>query len=166
MPDPRHVELEAVALGREIKLEVAVFLGVGRQLIRPHRDLAPLEALADVPDRLLAGAPSGEMIDPAAQLREPLPADPFARAALGRVAIDAGEVELPDLAMRKRFAARVSRLGRRALRVDRDGRTIGEEAQVNREGNIFLALDRPDVAGRRLGMARHELLDPAHFLAR
>src|ERR1051326_7546096 len=110
MPDPRHVELEAVALGREIKLEIAVFLGVRRQLIRPHRDLAPLEALADVPDRLLAGAPSGEMIDPAAQRSEKLPADPFARASFRCVAIDAGGVELPDLAMRQRFPARVRRL--------------------------------------------------------
>src|ERR1041385_4522106 len=101
--DPRHVELEAVALRREIKLEVAVFLGVGRQVVRPHRDLAPLEALADVPDRLLAGAPGGEMIERAAQLREPLAADPFACPALRRVAIDAGEVELPDLAMRQRL---------------------------------------------------------------
>src|ERR1043166_8557235 len=114
MPDPRHVELEAVALGREIKLEVAIFLGVGRQLVRPHRDLAPLEALADIPHRLRAGAPGGEMIAPAAQLREPLSADPFARAAFRRVAIDAGEVELTDLAMRECFAARVGRLGGRA----------------------------------------------------
>src|ERR1043166_8869016 len=115
MPDPRHVELEAVALGGEIKLEVAVFLGVGRQLVRPHSDLTPLEALADVPDRLLARAPGGEMVDPAAQLREPLPANPFARAAFRRMAIDAGEVELPDLAVRQRFAARVGRLGGGAL---------------------------------------------------
>src|SRR6202011_3887184 len=153
MPDPRHVELEAVALRGEIKLEVAVFLGVGRQLVRPDRDLAPLEALADVPDRLLAGAPGGEMIERAAQLREPLAADPFARPALGRVAIDAGEVELPDLALRERFAARVGGLRGRALRVDREGRAVGEEAQVDGERHILRALDRPDVAGRGLGVA-------------
>src|ERR1700756_1322665 len=63
MPDAGHVELEAVALRGEIKLEVAVFLGVGRQLVRPYRDLAPLEAFAHVPDRLQAGAPGGEMVE-------------------------------------------------------------------------------------------------------
>src|SRR5262245_60156518 len=154
MPDSGHVELEAVALRREIKLELAVFLGVGRQLVRPNRDLAPLETLAHVPDCLLAGAPGGEMVERAAQLREPLAADPFTRAALGRVAIDAGEVELPDLAMRERFAARVGGLGGRAFGVDRDRRAVGEEAQVDRERDILLTLDRPDVAGRGLGVAR------------
>src|SRR5580704_3575395 len=107
MPDTRHVELETVALRGEIKLEVAVFLGVGRQLVRPHRDLAPLEALAHVPGRLQAGAPSGIVVERAVHLPEPLAADPFTGAALGRVAIDAGEVELADLAMRARVAARV-----------------------------------------------------------
>ena len=38
------------------------------------------------------------MIERAVHLREPLAADPFARAAFRRVAVDAGEVELPDLA--------------------------------------------------------------------
>src|SRR5215469_15116806 len=98
MPDSRHVELEAVALRGEIKLEVAVFLGVGRQLVRPDRDLTPLEAFPYVPDRLQTRAPGREMVERAAHLREPLAADPFAGAAVGRMTIDAGEVELPDLA--------------------------------------------------------------------
>src|SRR5580693_6475102 len=100
MPDPRYVELEAVALRREVELEVTVFLGVGRQFVRPHRDLAPLEAFAHVPGRLQAGAPGGVMIQRAAYLPEPLAADPFTGAAPRAVAIDASEVELSDLALR------------------------------------------------------------------
>src|SRR5262249_24040510 len=111
MSDSRHIELEAVALRGEIKLEVAVFLGVGRQFVRPDRDLAPLEAFAHVPDSRQVGATGGEMIERATHLREPLAADPFAGAAVGRMAIDAGEVELPDLAAGERFAALVGRLG-------------------------------------------------------
>src|SRR5215813_15050557 len=164
MPDTRHIELEAVALGGEIKLEVAVFLGIGRQFVRPYRDLAPLEAFADVPDRLQAGAPSGEVIERAAHLREPLAADPFARAALRRMAIDTGEVELPDLALRERFAALVGGLGGCALVIDRDGAAVGEKAQVDRERHVFLALDRPHMTGRRLRMARYKLLDPEHLV--
>src|ERR1700746_401115 len=111
MPDSRHVELEAVALRREVQLEVAVFLRIGRQFVRPHRDLAPLEAFAHVPGRLQAGAPGGVMIERAAHGPEPLAADPFARAAAGPVAVDAGEVELPDLALSERVAPLVGGLG-------------------------------------------------------
>src|SRR5262249_41295289 len=128
MPDPRHVELQAVALRGQEQLEVAVFLGIGRQLVRPDGHLTPLKALADVPDRLLAGAPGGEMVELAALLGKPLAADPLERAALRQMTIDAGEVELAESARRQRVAAIVGRLGRGARRVDLDLAALGEES--------------------------------------
>src|SRR5262249_34752028 len=93
MPDPRHVELQSVVERREIKLEVAVSLRVGRQLVRPDRDVAPLEAATDVPDLVEAGAPGGEMVELALRLAQPLAADPLEAAALRVVAVAAREVE-------------------------------------------------------------------------
>src|SRR6478752_5065841 len=81
MPDSRHVELEPGVDRGEVKLEIAVWLGVRRQLVGPYRDVAPFEALANVPDRLLARTPGWEVIELPALLAQPLAADPFKPAA-------------------------------------------------------------------------------------
>src|SRR5882672_2069842 len=105
MPDTWHAELLSGVAGREIELEVAIFLGIRRQVIGPDRDLAPLEALADVPDRLLAGPPRWEVAQLSIQLAEPLSANPFVGPLLRGVTVGAGEVELSKLARAQRFAA-------------------------------------------------------------
>src|SRR5690348_3519148 len=118
MPYPRHVELEPVVERRQIELEIAIFLGVGRQLVRPDRDVAPLEATADVPGLVEAGAPGGEMVELALRLSQPLAADPLETAALRVVAIAAREVERADLQIHQRAAALGRFAGSRARDVD------------------------------------------------
>src|SRR5258707_1720189 len=103
MPDARHVHLQAFVLRREIKLKIAVFLGVGRQLVGADIDLAPLEALADVPDVVEARAPRREVIVLPLLLAEPLAPNPLEAALLGRMAIHACEVELAELALAQRL---------------------------------------------------------------
>src|SRR5215470_14035232 len=93
-----HVEFQSIALRGEIEFQVAVFFGVRRQFVRPARDLAPLEALADIPDRLLAGTPGGKMVELTIDLGQPLPAHPLERAATRQVTVGTTEVELSDLA--------------------------------------------------------------------
>src|SRR5262245_56638642 len=79
VPDARHAQPRAGSLRGEIELEVTIFLGVRRKVIGPDRDLTPLEALADIPVRLLAGAPGREMVELPAQFAKPLAANPFLR---------------------------------------------------------------------------------------
>src|ERR1051325_8354952 len=62
VPDARHAELQPFVLRGEVKLEVAVFLGVRRQFVRADVHLTPLEALANIPDRQKARAPGREVI--------------------------------------------------------------------------------------------------------
>src|SRR5262245_47895966 len=126
MPYPRHVELQAVVERREVELEVAVLLGVGRQLVRPDRHVAPLEAAADVPDLVEAGAPGGEMVELALRLAQPLAADPFEPAALRVVAVAAREVERADLDLHERAAALGRLAGAGARHVDLHRRAVGE----------------------------------------
>ena len=61
------------------KLQIAIFLGVRRQFVGADIDLAPLEALADIPDRQQAGAPGREMVVLALRLAQPLAANPVIR---------------------------------------------------------------------------------------
>src|SRR5665213_4245067 len=123
-PDARHAEFEALALRRQIHLKVAILLGIGRQFISADVDLTPLEALANVPDLLLAGAPGREMVVLALQHRQPLPANPVIGGFA--VAIGAGEIEFAELTVRQRLATLRSRLRRRA-HVDVDRLAIGEK---------------------------------------
>src|SRR5262249_60931770 len=97
----RSAELLAGIDGREIEFEIAILLGIGRQLVRPDRHVAPLEAFANVPDLIEAGAPGREMVERAFGLAEPLAADPFEAAARRVMAVTAGEVERADLDVRK-----------------------------------------------------------------
>src|SRR5262249_38331246 len=103
MPDARAAHLLALVLSHDIELEIAIFLGDGRQFIGADVDLAPLEALADVPDRLQAGPPGREVIGLPFCLAKPLAADPV----IGRdaVAVCAGKVELAELALGEVLAA-------------------------------------------------------------
>src|SRR5579871_2495093 len=164
MSYPRHVELQPVVDRREVELEVAVFLGVGRQLVRPDRDVAPLEATTDVPDLVEAGAPGREMVVLALRLGEPLAANPLEAAALWVVAVAAGEVQRADLRIHERAAALERILGARAVDVDLDRLPIGEVAQVDRHRDVLVALHQPVGAGRRLGVAEDELLDAEHLV--
>src|SRR5450631_2973016 len=101
MPYARHAQLQALVQRGEINLQVAIFLGVRRQFVSANIDLAPLEALADVPDRQQAGAPGREMVVLAFRLAQPLAADP----AIGgnAVTVGAGKVELAELALGQRL---------------------------------------------------------------
>src|SRR5262245_40607125 len=118
MADAGHVELQPGILCGKVKFKVAVFLRIGRQLIGPDRNRAPLKALADIPGRLPAGPPRRKMLELPAKFAEPLPANPFERALFRGVAVDAGEVELPDFARRQRLSALIGVLRRRAPDVD------------------------------------------------
>src|SRR5262249_57477763 len=99
MPDPGHIEFKAGIDRREVELEVAMFLRIRRQLVRPDRDIAPLEALADIPDRLLTRAPGREVIELAALLAEPLATDPLEPTALGVMTIHPRKLHLSALAI-------------------------------------------------------------------
>ena len=96
VPNAGYAQLQPVVLRGEIELEIAIFLGVGRQFVGANIDLAPLETLANIPDRQKAGAPGREMIVLALRLTQPLTADPV----VGRfaVAIGAGEIQFAELA--------------------------------------------------------------------
>src|SRR5512147_1768612 len=96
MPDARHAELEAFVLRGEIQLQVAIFLGVGRQLVGANIDLAPLEPLADIPNLQQARAPGREVIILTLRLAEPLPSNPAVRDFA--MTVGARHVELTDLA--------------------------------------------------------------------
>src|SRR4029079_2262103 len=98
MPDARHAQLQTFVLRRQIQFEIAVFLCVRRKLIGANIDLAPLEALTDIPDLQQAGAPGREMVVLAFRLAEPLATYPVVRDFA--VAIGARHVELGDLALR------------------------------------------------------------------
>src|SRR5262245_5679577 len=126
MPDSGHVELQPRILARQEELELAVFLRVRRQLIGSNRDRAPLEPLADIPGRLPAGPPRREMIELSTKLAEPLSANPFEPALLRAVTVDAGEVELPDLARGQPLTSLIRCFRRRAPDVDSDRRVGGE----------------------------------------
>src|SRR5450631_404440 len=130
VPNPRHAQLQPLIQRGEINLQVAIFLGVRRQLIGADINLAPLEALADIPDRQQAGAPSREMVVLAFRLAQPLAADP----AIGRnaVTIGAGKVELAELTLAQRLAARDRGLGLFAGGVDRNRHAVGEVMQIDR----------------------------------
>src|SRR5262249_6799169 len=124
MADSGHAELQPGILCCQVELEVAVFLRVRRQLIGADRHRAPLEALADVPERLPAGPPGREMIELPAQFPEPLAANPFGGALLRRVTVGAGEVELPNLALGQGLAALVGGFCRWARDIGVDWRII------------------------------------------
>ncbi len=139
---------------RQIELQIAVFLGVRRQLVGADVDLAPLEALADVPDRLQAGAPGREMIVLALLLAEPLAADPLQAAACGAVAIDAGEVELAELALGSApCRARTLPWRRGSSMSTLIGSPLARKLQIDRHRDVLVALHQPVRAGRRLGVA-------------
>src|SRR5690242_21866527 len=58
--DAGDAQRQPIAERGEIELDVAVFGCVGRQLLSADGDVAPFEALADIPDLLAARAPSRE----------------------------------------------------------------------------------------------------------
>src|SRR5471032_2676463 len=118
MPDVWGGECLPLVHLAQIKLQLAIFNGVGRQLVGAHLDIAPFEALADVPDLVAAGAPQREMVVLALGLAQPLATDPFVGAL--PMAIGAGEVELADLEVRQLLAARVGRLRSRHGEIDLD----------------------------------------------
>src|SRR5262245_26043394 len=78
MPDAGHAEFLTLVLRGEIELEIAIFLGVGRQIIGANVDLAPLETLPNIPNCQKARAPRREMIVLAFRLAQPLAPDPMA----------------------------------------------------------------------------------------
>src|SRR5690242_1219888 len=98
MPNTRHAELQAGVHRREVKLEIAIFVGVRRQLVSADVDLAPLEALANVPHGLQARSPGREVVVLTLLLTEPLAADPLQTRLRRIVAVDTGEIELSELA--------------------------------------------------------------------
>src|SRR5690348_18512917 len=79
----------------QIKLQLAVFNRIGWQLIGAHLNVAPLEAFANIPNLIAAGAPHGEVIELPLGFAQPLAAQPFVGGL--PVAIGAGEVELANL---------------------------------------------------------------------
>src|SRR5689334_12088326 len=99
MPDARHAQLQTLVLRSQIKLQIAIFLGVRRQLVGANIDLTPLETLANVPDLQQAGAPGREMVVLALRLAEPLSANPVVRHFA--VAVRARHVQLADLTLRQ-----------------------------------------------------------------
>ena len=60
MPDAGYAELLTLVLRGEIELEIAIFLGIGRQLIGANIDLTPLEALSNIPNCQKVRAPGRE----------------------------------------------------------------------------------------------------------
>src|SRR5476649_945917 len=62
MPDIGGGECLPLVHLAQIKLQLAILNGIGRQLVGAHLDIAPFEALADVPDLVAAGAPHRKMI--------------------------------------------------------------------------------------------------------
>jgi hypothetical protein len=139
VPDSGYAKFQPGILGRQIELEVAVFLRVWRKLVGADRYRAPLESLADIPNRLLAGPPCREMIELPPQRAKPLPANPLEAALVRRVAIDASEVELSDLAQRERLPALVRRLARSTRHIDIDRRAVSEVAQIGGERGVLIA---------------------------
>src|SRR6185437_3395148 len=112
VPDVRRHEFLPLVHLSQIKFQVAIFNSVGRQLVGAHLDIAPFEALADVPDLVAAGAPQREMVELSLGLAQPLAADPFVRGLA--MTVGAGEIELADLEIGELHAALVGglRLGR------------------------------------------------------
>src|SRR5262245_21973617 len=109
-----------------------MFLGVRRQLVGPDCYVAPLKAFANVPNRLLAGAPGREVIELTALLAQPLAADPLETATVRIMAIETGEVELSDLDGRERTPALISFLGAGACDIDMHLLAVGQIAQIDR----------------------------------
>src|SRR6187401_1168130 len=128
MPDARHAEIQAFVLRGQIQFEIAIFLRIRRQFIGANIDLAPLEALADIPDLQQARAPGREMIVLALRLAQPLAAYPVVRDFA--VTVGTSHVELADLALRQLLAALDCRLCLRAVGIDLDRRAVSEEAQI------------------------------------
>src|SRR5262249_29760406 len=126
MPDPGHIEFKAGIDRREVELEVAVFLRIRRQLVRPDRDIAPLEALADIPDCLLPRGRGGEVTELAALPAEPLATDPLEPTSLGIMTIQARKVELSNLDIGQRPSTLISFPCARAGHVDVHLLTIGQ----------------------------------------
>src|SRR5690606_32222758 len=85
--DSRCADLFALVEHRERELDVAVLGRIGRKLVRPDRDVAPLEALTDVPDVAAARAPGGEVRDRALELHQVLAAHPLVGVAVLGVAV-------------------------------------------------------------------------------
>jgi hypothetical protein len=108
--DTRHAEFLSGILCREIELEFGVFAGIRWQVVGPDGYLTPLKALADIPDGLLAGAPSREVVQLSLQLAQPLSADPFVGGAVRRVAVGAGKIESAHLARTESLSALVGGL--------------------------------------------------------
>src|SRR5262245_46540874 len=162
MPDAGYAELLTLVLRGEIELEITVFLGVGRQLIGANIDLAPLEALSNVPNCQKVRAPGRKMVVLAFRLPPPLSPDPM----VGRypMAIGAGHVELAHLAGAQLLPALDRGLRIRACRIDLDRRSVGEKVEINRHGAVFIGLHQPDLARRGLGMPRDEFLDAQHLV--
>src|SRR6476661_5580575 len=102
MPDTRHAQLEPVIKRRQVDFQIAIFLGIGRQFVGADIDLAPLEPLANIPDRQETGPPRREMIVLALGFTQPLPANPVARGFA--VTIGAGKIEFAKLAVGERLA--------------------------------------------------------------
>src|SRR6266702_6358674 len=116
--DARHTELLSGVLRSEIKLEVAIFAGVRWEVIGPDSDLTPLQALADVPDRLLARAPGWEMIQLSLEFAQSLSAYPFVGSPVRRVTVGAGKIHRAEFAYAESLAAFVGGLCRRAGNID------------------------------------------------
>src|SRR5262249_53533615 len=93
---------------------------------------------------------------------EPLAADPFERAFF--VAIITGKIELTDLERGERLPALERRFRRATRHIGVDGRAVGEEAQIDRERDILIALHQPDLTRRRLRMPGDELLNAKHLV--
>src|SRR4249919_2472445 len=125
MPDARHAQLQTFVLRRQIEFEIAIFLRVRRQIVGANIDLAPLEALTDIPDLQQARAPGREMVVLALRLAEPLATNPVVRDFA--VAVGAGHVELADLALRQLLAALDRSLCLGAAGIDLDRRAVGKE---------------------------------------
>ena len=77
MANAGNAEFLPRVLTREIEFEVAIFGGIWWKIVGPDRHLAPLEALANIPYRLLAGPPGREVIELSAQFAQPLAANPL-----------------------------------------------------------------------------------------
>src|SRR5215831_7342917 len=161
---PTSADLARLAsLRGQMEFEITIFFGVRRQVVGPDRHLTPLEALANVPDRLLAGAPGWKMVELSAQFAKPLATNPLLRAFFAAVAVGAGKVQCADLARAQLIATLVGGFCRCTHRIDGHWRAVGEIPKIGRKRCVLLALHEPVMSGRGFRMARDELLNSQHL---